>query len=101
MVDIDTLYPLRQMFRIFLSSSERFDGLRPAFWLLLSGSFFLFCIVPPLDDLVCVDFSYKNTPHSVVSKFCYFECLFYGEHIRLASRVFFFKSFGATYDTLF
>ena len=25
---------------------------------------------------------HNNTPHSVVSKFCYFECLLYGEHIK-------------------
>ena len=28
------------------------------------------------------DVAHENTPHSVVSKFCYFECLLYGEHIK-------------------
>ena len=26
--------------------------------------------------------SFFNTPHSVVSNFCFFECLLYGEHIK-------------------
>ena len=38
---------LNQMFRISLSNPETFDGLHPAFLLLLSGSFLLFCIALP------------------------------------------------------
>ena len=35
------------------------------------------------NDFVYIFFRHNNTPHSVVSNFCYFECLLYGEHINL------------------
>ena len=33
------------------------------------------------NNLIYVIFRHNNTPHSVVSNFCFFECLLYGEHI--------------------
>lgn len=64
---------LRQMFRIFLSNPETFDGLHPAFCFCFLARFSLFVSLYRLNNLFFADFRHNITPHSVVSKFLLFR----------------------------